>query len=172
MNPRWSSKAWLLAAAMLAGCSAVPIASTRGGPDIGTSPWAVESAGPATLASLQMTGWRHLTFPGKTPTKFSYMRQDGREAVAVTAASSASMLRSKVRVEPAELGSVKFSWKVPQLIAGADIASREDDDSPVRVVLIFEGDRSRFSARDAMLSELVHTLTGEPMPYATLVYAW
>jgi hypothetical protein len=172
MNPRWSSKAWLLAAAMLAGCSAVPIASTRGGPDIGTSPWAVESAGPATLTSLEMTGWRHLTFPGKAPTKFSYMRQDGREAVAVTAASSASMLRSKVRVEPAELGSVKFSWKVPQLIAGADIASREDDDSPVRVVLIFEGDRSRFSARDAMLSELVHSLTGEPMPYATLVYAW
>ena len=161
-----------MAALVLAGCSAVPIASTPRAPEIGSSPWAVESAVRATPASLPMTGWRHLTFPGKAHTEFSYMRQDVREAVAVTAASSASMLSSKVRVEPAELGSVKFSWKVPQLIPGADIASREDDDSPVRVVLIFEGDRSRFSARDAMLSELVHTLTGEPMPYATLVYAW
>jgi hypothetical protein len=170
MNPRWSDSAWLLAAAMLAGCSAVPLAPDS--PEIGNSPWAVESAGPGTSRSLQMAGWRHLTFPGKAPTEFSYMRKDGREAVAVMAASSASMLRSKVRIEPAELGSVKFSWKVPQLIAGADIASREEDDSPVRVVLIFEGDRSRFSTRDAMLSELVHSLTGEPMPYATLVYTW
>jgi hypothetical protein len=172
MNPHWSGKAWLVGVAMLAGCSAAPIAITPSSPEIGNSPWAVESARSAPSASVQMTGWRHLTFPGKSPTEFSYMRKDGREAVAVVAASSASMLRSKVRVEPAELGSVNFSWKVPQLIAGADIASREDDDSPVRVVLIFEGDRSRFSARDAMLSELVHTLTGEPMPYATLVYAW
>ena len=52
------------------------------------------------------------------------------------------------------------------------MASRESDDSPVRVVLVFEGDRARFSARDAMLSELVHALTGEEMPYATLMYVW
>lgn len=37
---------------------------------------------------------------------------------------------------------------------------------------MFEGDRSRFSARDAMLSELVRALTGEEMPYATLMYVW
>jgi hypothetical protein len=82
------------------------------------------------------------------------------------------MLRSKIRIEPAELGSVRFSWKVPQLIAGADMALRDADDSPVRIVLVFEGDRSRFSIRDAALSELAHTLTGEKMPYATLMYVW
>jgi hypothetical protein len=49
---------------------------------------------------------------------------------------------------------------------------REFDDSPVRVVLAFEGDRSKFSAKNAMLSELAHVLTGEPMPYATLMYVW
>lgn len=170
MKLRWSAKAWLLAVAILAGCSAVPVA--YGPAEIGSSPWAAESAGPGTLDMPQVTSWRHLTFPGKSPTEFSYMRKDGRDAVAVMAASSASMLRSKVRIEPAELGSVRFSWKVPQLIAGADMALREGDDSPVRVVLIFEGDRSRFSARDAMLSELVRTLTGEQMPYATLMYVW
>ena len=49
---------------------------------------------------------------------------------------------------------------------------RELADSPVRIVLAFEGDRSKFSAKDAMLSELAHALTGEPMPYATLMYVW
>jgi hypothetical protein len=61
---------------------------------------------------------------------------------------------------------------VPDLIAQADLALREVEDSPVRVILAFEGDRSRFSTRDALTAELVRTLTGEEMPYATLMYVW
>ena len=118
------------------------------------------------------SGWNHVAFPGKQATKFSYARKDGRDTVAVLAASSASVLRSKIRIEPKDLGNVRFSWKVPELIAGADMALRDADDSPVRVVLAFEGDRSRFSARDGMLSELMLTLTGDEMPYATLMYVW
>ena len=45
-------------------------------------------------------------------------------------------------------------------------------DSPVRLVLAFEGDRSKFSMRNAMLSELARSLTGEELPYATLMYVW
>jgi len=77
-----------------------------------------------------------------------------------------------VRIEPEQLDSVRFSWKVPELIAGADMALREADDSPVRIVLAFEGDRSRLSPKNAMLSELSRALTGEEMPYATLMYVW
>ncbi|HEY0201488.1 MAG TPA: DUF3047 domain-containing protein, partial [Burkholderiaceae bacterium] len=53
-----------------------------------------------------------------------------------------------------------------------DVSTREADDSPVRVVLAFDGDRSRFSVRDTALSELAHLLTGEELPYATLMYVW
>ncbi len=163
MKHRWGQYAGVLAAVFVAACSAVP--GAKGPGDIGRSPWGVESA-------PGMTAWQHLTFPGKAPNQFNYARKDGRDAVAVTASSSVSMLRSKVRIEPAELGSVRFSWKVPQLINGADMALRDADDSPVRIVLVFEGDRSRFSARDALLSDLALTLTGEEMPYATLMYVW
>jgi hypothetical protein len=90
----------------------------------------------------------------------------------VTAMSSASMLRQTLHVAPQDLASVKFSWKVPELIAQADMALRESDDSPVRIVLAFEGDRSKFSGKNAMLSELTQVLTGEPLPYATLMYVW
>ena len=85
---------------------------------------------------------------------------------------SASLLRQKRQVPASQLGLVRFSWKVPALIAHADMALRDADDSPVRVVLVFDGDRSRLSMKDAMLSELAQTLTGEPMPYATLMYVW
>lgn len=89
-----------------------------------------------------------------------------------SASSSASMLRQTVQVEPALLKNIVFSWKVEQLIPGADLARRETHDSPVRLVLAFEGDRAEFSMKNAMLSELSLTLTGEPMPYATLMYVW
>jgi hypothetical protein len=61
------------------------------------------------------------------------------------------------------LGKLGFSWKVPKMITGADMTQRDSDDSPVRVVLAFEGDRSNFSAKNAMLSELALALTGEPL---------
>jgi len=154
---------WMVGLAVMAGCTAVPKnASTT---DLAVTPWAQQS-------SLQDGQWRHYALPGKASSQFAYTRKDGRDAMAVTAMSSASMVRKQVRVEPTELGSVRFSWKVPELIAQADMALREADDSPVRIVLAFDGDRSRLSARNAALSELALALTGEEMPYATLMYVW
>ena len=152
-------------AALLAGCAATPP-----NPDaIAASPWADQSGlHPGTRAK----SWAHHSFPGKVPTRFAYARHDGRDTVSVHSDASASMLRQVLRIEPQELGRMRFSWKVPALIADADLATREHDDAPVRLVLAFEGDRSRFSAKDAALSELAHAITGEPLPYATLMYVW
>lgn len=88
------------------------------------------------------------------------------------ATSSASMLRQDVHIAAKDLDVVKFSWHVPELIKDADIALRDFDDSPVRIVLIFEGDKTKFSAKNAMLSEMAEMLSGEPLPYATLMYVW
>lgn len=116
--------------------------------------------------------WEHFTLPGKKPSIFDAVVEDGRTAISAKAQSSASMLRQVMRIDPADLGQLRFSWKLPELIQYADMSVREFDDSPVRVVLAFEGDRSKFSGKNAMLSELAHVLTGEPLPYATLMYVW
>lgn len=116
--------------------------------------------------------WQHYPLPGKVATEFAVVQLDGREVVAASSEASASMLRQPVHVESADLGQIEFSWMVPQLIEEADMAVRQADDSPARVVLAFDGDRSKFSLKNAMLSELSHTITGEPLPYATLIYAW
>lgn len=170
MQKNWVVKALGCATVVLAGCTAVPIDGSSD--EVGTSPWANASKIAGAGAAQPTWHWRHLSFPGKAATRFHYDRKDGRDTVSVLASSSASMLRNEVRMEPADLAGLRFSWKVPGLIDGADLASREADDSPVRVVLFFEGDRSRFSGRDALLAELVRSLTGEEMPYATLMYVW
>ncbi len=116
--------------------------------------------------------WQHRVFPGKKQTDYHATLHEGRHAVRSESHAAASMLRENLRVEADDLGRVAFSWKVPALIAGADMMQAHTDDSPVRLVLAFEGDRSKFSAKNAMLSELALTLTGEPLPYATLMYVW
>ena len=131
------------------------------------APW-VQAAG--TRSKLAV--WEHLKLPGKRPSTFDFVFEEKRVAIAANAQSSASMLRQVMRVEPGDLGMVRFSWKLPDLIQYADMSLREFDDSPVRVVLAFDGDRGKFSAKNAMLSELAHVLSGEPMPYATLMYVW
>ena len=150
---------------LLGACASI---SSQSDPQaLATSPWAKLSP-----TADGATPWRHQEFPGKPPSTYRYVRIDGRDAVVVDASSSASMLRQLVRIEPAQLNRLRFSWKVPALIDDADLSVRELADSRVRVVLAFEGDRSQFSAKNAMLSELAQLLTGEPMPYATLMYVW
>jgi hypothetical protein len=161
-----------LLALALSGCSLAP---TQHGHDhdysaeaVTQSPWA-QASQPEGLAPLP---WRNHHFPSKQVTHFQYQRLDGRDAVEAQADASASLLRQVLQVEPERLGTLKFSWKVPALITDADMTQRDADDSPVRVMLAFDGDRSKLSTRNAMMSELARALTGEDLPYATLVYVW
>ncbi|MBK6367550.1 MAG: DUF3047 domain-containing protein [Polaromonas sp.] len=116
--------------------------------------------------------WQHFTFPGKTPTNYKIAHEDGRDAIWASSQSTSSAIRSDINIDAKQIGKLKFSWKVPAHLLDADVTVPELDDSPVRVFLTFEGDRSKFSAKNALVSEMANLLLGEPLPYATLVYLW
>jgi hypothetical protein len=166
----------------LTGCASAPTGpdddAPRGGAEVVDNAWTrfditqQQSQQKLLQPGADKPQWLHYRLPGKRASEYSFARLDGRDAMAVTARSSASLLRQKIRIEPQNLAQIKFSWKVPALIAMADLAVRENADSPVRIVLAFEGDRSKLSAKNVMLSELAHAMTGEPLPYATLMYVW
>jgi hypothetical protein len=123
-------------------------------------------------AWMHNAAWQHQTFPGKRRTQYKAQKLLGREALAADANASVSVMRKKRRIAASELGSVQFSWLAKEIIQQADVSLRESDDSALRVVLVFEGDRDRFSLKNQLLSELTQTLTGEELPYATLMYVW
>lgn len=153
--------------ALLSGCGALsgdPAAASSGA-GAALPSWPV-------LPAASAVAWQHRVFPGKTPTVFELKRQDGRDAVRATSQASMSVLRKPLRVEPADLGRLAFSWRVSEFPDEADMGDRALEDAAARVVLVFEGDRSGFSSRNAQLSEMLHTFTGEPLPYATLMYVW
>jgi hypothetical protein len=160
---------WVVAGCWgLVACSVVP-----------QSPLSDSPAKPAPLQQLPLhfsakdtAQWDKMVLPGKLRTAYKLERQPQGYALQAQADSSASMLRQPLRIAPEQLGRLTFDWRVERLIPGADMQQRDTEDSPVRLILVFEGDRQLFSPKNALLSELTHSLTGEPMPYATLMYVW
>jgi hypothetical protein len=149
------------AAAGLVGCQSPPAAS----PPAASPP-------AATDAQPWVVGWESFPFPGKRATAYAPLKQDDRWVMHATSERSASMYRRVLRVEPGQLDTLTFSWKVAALVEGADVRESETEDAPVRVLLAFDGDHGRLNQRTRMMFDLMHSLTGEMPPYATLMYVW
>lgn len=176
-----------LALGLVAGCATQPAQDadaeadepvSQGGTlgpalDVTGTAWAQLSvpAKPGGLRADDMV-WEIFRVPGKQPTRYSYVRHEGRDSVRAVADATGSILRHRHRIESADLGNISFSWNVPPPGAEANASLAQLDDVPVRVVLAFDGDRSRFSLKNALLSELSLLLTGEELPFATLIYTW
>ena len=162
---RWIRTSWVLALALgLGACASVqetPKAQVLTKPEGGLQ-----------FSPQDKSRWEAVTLPGKLRTAFKLEQHGQRTALGAHAQASASMLRQRLNVPAAQLGRLQFAWQIDNLMAEADMGERDSEDAPVRLILAFEGDRSRFSAKNAMLSDLTEALTGEPLPYATLMYVW
>jgi len=163
---RWALYAALSGLLLLTGCAhfAAPLPEDK--------PPQVLRQLPLHFSAQDKLQWQAMRLPGKLLTAYRVAPQGPRDALLAEAASSASMLRQALHIHPDQLGALQFDWRVDQLIPGADMRQRDAEDSPVRLIMVFEGDRQRFSAKNNMLSELTLSLTGEPLPYATLMYVW
>lgn len=140
--------------------------------DVHSKPVAVSHSLPLTFTAQDKSQWESVVLPGKLRTAFRLEKHQGRASLRADSERSASMLRQRLHIEPMQLDRVAFEWQVENLIADADMRHRETEDSPARLILAFDGDRQKFSAKNTMLSELSRALTGEEMPYATLMYVW
>lgn len=158
---------WSLGLTFLAGCATQGDNAQRV-----ASPILKQRPGGLHFSPQDKAQWEAVTLPSKLRTAFKLEKRHQREALSAHAQASASMLRQRLNVPADQLGRLQFNWQIDKLLAGADMGERDGEDSPVRVILAFEGDRSRFSTKNAMLSDLTEALTGEPLPYATLMYVW
>lgn len=114
--------------------------------------------------------WEFQNFPGKKQTQYQLAKVQQTSLVKATANQSASMLRKRLTLAPEKYKSVKMAWSVLEKAKNAKVTQGNLDDSSMRLVLAFDGDKRKWSAKDAVLSELSELMTGEPMPYATLMY--
>jgi hypothetical protein len=118
-------------------------------------------------------GWLPLKINAKkAPTIYRLVDEGGKPVVHARAQASASGLYRKPDFSLAERPTARWSWKVDGLIAGADNSKARREDSPVRIVFAFEGDKSKLPAKDQAVLKLARKLSGQDLPYATLMYIW
>ena len=158
----------MLALGGCAGPGATSDDETQAG-HLNTSPWARASNLPAPSAHAQ---WRHQGIGNRPVSLYQPDHHQGRPALQGRSENGDSLIRLPLTMAGPELGTLRFSWFVNALNPLSDLADRHLDDAVARVIIQFDGDRSTFSPRDLMLSDVLHMATGEPLPYATLMYVW
>src|SRR5450759_2299241 len=118
-------------------------------------------------------GWQQWTLSRfKKPTAYTLVKEDGRTVVKASASSSASGLVHPLNLNPARYPLLQWRWKVDQLIANADNTRKDTEDSPVRLVISFDGDLDKLSFDDRIFFDQIKAITGQQLPYATLMYIW
>jgi Protein of unknown function (DUF3047) len=173
VKPGWKA-AWLVLAVGLAGCTtSTERAEADGDGAASVQQLALsEAAGRLLTTPPSASNWHSFALPGKRHVVFEPAEVLARPALRVKADSSVSIFRRQFEPTLSQPGRISFSWRVDALPAGADLAVADASDSPVGIVLGFEGDRTRWSPKMHRLSEMSRLLTGEELPYATLMYVW
>ena len=118
-------------------------------------------------------GWQPLKINDKKKaTAYRLVTEEGRRVLHARAEASASGVYKTAGFSLGDRPVMGWSWKVSSLVQGADNSSAGREDSPARIVLAFEGDKQKLPRTDRAVLRLAHKLSGQNLPYATLMYIW
>jgi hypothetical protein len=118
-------------------------------------------------------GWKPLVvLRTKKPTNYQLVTKQKQTVLHAHAESASSGLMRDVDIDLSEQPWITWRWKISNLIRGADNFERSTEDSPVRIILGFDGDKDNLPFADQIAFEAARTLTGQEFPYATLIYIW
>lgn len=140
------------------------------------------AAGPPTLTRFSATPgsqpaapWRVVGLPrSKTPlTQFDVLELDGARVLRVQATLSYGQLVHELpRIEPSAATMLRWRWRLETPLLRADLRSRPGDDAPVKVCAMFDMPLEGVGLVERGLLRATRSLSGEPLPSATLCYVW
>ena len=119
-------------------------------------------------------GWRPWTLSRmKKSTAYKMVLDDGKTVISAKAEASASGLMHPLdNLDAMRYQQLSWRWKVEDLIKTADNTRRSLEDSPARLVVTFAGDMEKLDFGEKMFFSQVKAISGQQMPYATLMYIW
>jgi hypothetical protein len=114
--------------------------------------------------------WR--VTPQKNKTQYTLKNYQGRTVLHASADVAASGLVLPLKPRPAAQQVLSWEWKAMNLIADADNQESSKDDAPLRIMVAFDGDKTKLPLKDQMIFEMAKIISGHDMPYASLMYVW
>jgi hypothetical protein len=127
----------------------------------------------AAQAGTMPAGWKHVPLSqSKRETEYTTVVDEGVVVLKASAHGSASLMAFRTEFDPRAFPTLSWRWKVIQGVPGAETHSRAREDAPVRVMVSFSGDTSKLSVLDRAASSFAQSASGQPLPYAELMYVW
>jgi hypothetical protein len=123
------------------------------------------------FASLD--NWKPFTFPKiKKHSVYAIEKAGDHHALRTESNASASAIVYKDSFYIYDHPKAKWRWKVKNVFAGGDVRSKEGDDYPIRVYIMFEYDHEKAGAMDRIKYSFAKSLYGEYPPHSSLSYIW
>lgn len=118
-------------------------------------------------------GWEPVKITDyKKPTEYRLVDVDGSTVLEAVAVAAASGLAQRIPIDLNQWPVVEWRWRINRLIENADNSHARTEDSPVRLVFEFAGDKRKLSFGDRAQMWLAETISGREAPYAQLMYIW
>ncbi len=118
-------------------------------------------------------GWSFYRIaPYKKNTLYRLENYQGRTVLAANSRASASGLAVKLRPRSAKNLWLQWEWKAIGAMPQADNAESQRDDAPLRLLVAFDGNKSRLPLKEKLTFEMASLISGQEMPYATVMYIW
>ncbi len=118
-------------------------------------------------------GWHFYRIaPYKKNTVYRLENYQGRTVLSANSKTSASGLAVKLRPRSTQHLWLQWEWKAVGALAQADNTEKNYDDAPLRILVAFDGNKTKLSLREKLNFEMAHLISGQEMPYATLMYIW
>lgn len=114
--------------------------------------------------------WRPWTLSmSRQPTRYELVNDGAQTVVKATARDSASGLIHSLDIDPGAQPILTWRWKLDYF---PPTSEESPDDSPVRVIVSFDGDLEKLPFSDRIFYANFRVFTGQPLPYAALMYIW
>jgi len=140
------------------------------------------SASPASAGDRQvlfrddfstLDNWKPFFFPKiKSHSTYTIERDGDKGLLRAESNASASAIVYKDVFNVYEHPMVKWRWKVRNVYAKGDVRTKEGDDYPLRVYIMFEYDPDKAGALDRIKYGFAKSLYGEYPPHSSLSYVW
>jgi Protein of unknown function (DUF3047) len=108
----------------------------------------------------------------KQATRYTLVDDAGVTVVRAEANASASGLTRNIKIDPTEYPLLKWRWKISNVLKSSDIRTKEGDDYPARVYVMFDYPIEKLPFADRTKLRLARALHDPNLPAATLCYVW
>lgn len=118
-------------------------------------------------------GWTTMAAANiKVHTRYTLVDDNGVTVLRAESERGASGISRPLRINPAETPWLRWRWKISNLIDAADLRTREGDDFPARLYVMFDYPLERLPFVERNKIRLARTLFDPDLPAATLCYVW